>query len=114
MLTGVVVVSLQVLMVQDFQAGDDWLPGVILRFLSWFIVIFDRPGAGRKWRRHVDHVKAGEDCSEDTRSPGEVETDEYPFPMSESNCAGPILFSSDGLELMMSRALSRKTSSSSF
>ena len=28
MLTGVVVVSLQALMVQDFQAGDEWLPGV--------------------------------------------------------------------------------------
>ena len=28
--------------------------------------IFDRPGAGRKWRRHVDQVKAGEDCSENT------------------------------------------------
>ena len=28
MLTGVVVVSLQALMVKDFQTGDEWLPGV--------------------------------------------------------------------------------------
>lgn len=49
----------QPVMVRNMRAGDNWIPGVIVKQLGPVSFLVDI-GEGRVWKRHVDHLKVRE------------------------------------------------------